>query len=153
MKSLRQCLGQFATGVTVITCVSREGEPCGITANSFSSVSLDPPLVLWNVAKTTETLQAYLAAPGFAIHILKETQQDLSVKFAQSGGSPFSGVDYETSVDGVPLLPDYLARLECSTSEVHDAGDHYIIVGRIERFETREGDPLLFFGGRYRTLR
>ena len=153
MKSLRQCLGQFATGVTVITCTSRDGEPCGITANSLSSVSLDPPLVLWNIAKTTISLRAYLDAPHFAVHVLKTSQQDVSVHFAQSCGGLFDDIDFQSSDDGVPLLADCLARLECSTSDIYEAGDHYIIVGRVERYSTYDGEPLLFYGGDYRVLR
>lgn len=153
MKSLRQCLGQFATGVTVITCASSEGEPCGITANSLSSVSLDPPLILWNIAKTTDALQAYLDAPHFAVHVLKTSQQNVSAHFAQSRGDLFDDIEFETSDDGVPLLPECLARLECETSAIYEGGDHYIIVGLVERFATHDGEPLLFYGGDYRRLR
>ena len=153
MKSLRQCLGHFATGVTVITCASRDGEACGITANSFSSVSLEPPLVLWNVAKTTESLHAYLNAPHFAIHVLKASQEDVSIHFAQSRSALFDDIEFETSDDGVPLLREYLALFECSTTEIHEGGDHHIIVGRVERYAACDGEPLLFYGGGYRRLR
>jgi flavin reductase (DIM6/NTAB) family NADH-FMN oxidoreductase RutF len=145
---LRECLGRFATGVTVVTCRGSEG-PCGITANSFSSVSLEPPLVLWNIAKVSNSLQAYLDAEHFAINVLAVGQQELSSHFAQSDHTVFNGIDYDTSARGVPLLPDSVARFECRTHQVHDCGDHYIIVGEVERFRSDEREPLLFYNGRY----
>ena len=145
---LRECLGRFATGVTVVTCRGSEG-PCGITANSFSSVSLEPPLVLWNIAKVSNSLQAYLDAEHFAINVLAAGQQELSSYFAQSDHTVFNGIDYDTSARGVPLLPDSVARFECRTHQVHDCGDHYIIVGEVESFRSDEREPLLFYNGRY----
>ncbi len=152
MQQLRECLGQFATGVTVVTCSSADGTPCGVTANSFSSVSLDPPLVLWNIAKTTDALQSYLDAKHFAIHVLKASQEDVSTHFAQPCHTLFDSVDFDLSEHGVPILADRLALLECSTHEIHDCGDHYIIVGHVDRFGVTGGEPLLFFGGEYRSL-
>jgi len=145
---LRECLGRFATGVTVVTCRGSKG-PCGITANSFSSVSLEPPLVLWNIAKVSNSLQAYLDAEHFAIHVLAVGQQELSSHFAQSDHTIFNGIDYDTSARGVPLLPDSVARFECRTHQVHDCGDHYIIVGEIESYRSDEREPFLFYNGRY----
>jgi len=145
---LRECLGRFATGVTVVTCRGSDG-PCGITANSFSSVSLEPPLVLWNIAKVSNSLQAYLDAEHFAINVLAAGQQELSSHFAQSDHTVFNGIDYDTSARGVPLLPDSVARFECRTHHVHDCGDHYIIVGEVESFRSDEREPLLFYNGRY----
>jgi len=145
---LRECLGRFATGVTVVTCRGSEG-PCGITANSFSSVSLEPPLVLWNIAKVSNSLQAYLDAKYFAINVLAAGQQELSSHFAQSDHTVFNGIDYDTSDRGVPLLPDSVARFECRTHQVHDCGDHYIIVGEVESYRSDEREPLLFYNGRY----
>ncbi len=146
---LRQALGRFATGVTVVTCLGDKG-PCGITANSFSSVSLDPPLILWNIAKVSNSLRAYLAAGHFAINVLGADQRELSHHFAQSDHTVFKGVEYSVSEHGVPLLPDTIASFECRTRETHDCGDHYIIIGEVERFDSNDGDPLLFFGGDYR---
>ncbi len=116
---LRECLGHFATGVTVVTCSGSEG-PCGITANSFSSVSLEPPLVLWNIAKVTNSLQAYLEAEYFAINVLAAGQRELSAHFAQSDHTVFNGIDYDTSAKDVPLLPGSVACFECRTHQVHD---------------------------------
>jgi flavin reductase (DIM6/NTAB) family NADH-FMN oxidoreductase RutF len=149
---LRECLGRFATGVTVVTCRGSEG-PCGITANSFSSVSLEPPLVLWNIAKVSNSLQAYLDAEYFAINVLAAGQQELSSHFAQSDHTVFNGIDYDTSDRGVPLLPDSVARFECRTNQVHDCGDHYIIVGEVESYRSDEREPLLFYNGRYAFVR
>jgi flavin reductase (DIM6/NTAB) family NADH-FMN oxidoreductase RutF len=145
---LRGCLGRFATGVTVVTCRGSEG-PCGITANSFSSVSLEPPLVLWNIAKVSNSLQAYLEAEHFAINVLAAGQRELSSHFAQSDHTVFNGIEYETSARGVPLLADSVACFECRTHQVHDCGDHYIIVGEVENYRSDEQDPLLFYDGRY----
>ena len=151
-RSFRQCLGKFATGVTVVTCCDRNGRPCGITANSFSSVSLEPPLVLWNIAKVSNSLDAYLQAGHFAINVLSDQQQDVSSHFARSDHTLFDGMEHSTSQDGVPILPGTVATFECRTHEVHDCGDHYIIVGEVTAYSAQDGDPLLFYGGRYRTL-
>ncbi len=110
--AFRRCLGRFATGVTVVTCCDAGGNPCGITANSFSSVSLEPPLVLWNIAKVSHSLQAYLDARHFAINVLSSNQEALSVHFARSDHTRFDNVDYEMSADGAPVLPDTLATFE-----------------------------------------
>jgi len=145
---LRQALGKFATGVTVVTCRGARG-PCGITANSFSSVSLEPPLVLWNIAKVSNSLQAYLDADHFAINVLGAEQRAISHHFAQSDHTRFSGIVYETSAHGVPLIPESVACLECRTHQVHDCGDHYIIIGEVEKFRSNIGQPLLFYNGDY----
>ncbi len=151
-RALRDSLARFATGVTVVTCSAADGSPCGITANSFSSVSLDPPLVLWNIAKVSNSLQAYLDARHFAIHILREDQQHLSEHFARSDHTVYTGIDYSMSSDGVPILPDVLARFDCVTNAIHDAGDHFIIVGEVIEHSHDSGDPLLFFNSDYRSI-
>ena len=151
-KAFRQCLGQFATGVTVVTCCDREGNPCGITANSFSSVSLEPPLVLWNIAKVSNSLDAYLEARHFVINVLTSEQQALSQHFARSDHTSFDDVEFERNAEAVPLLAGSLAYFECETREIHECGDHHIIVGEVARFERRDGEPLLFFGGAYRRI-
>ena len=149
---LRQCLGKFATGVTVVTCHGALG-PCGITANSFSSVSLEPPLVLWNIAKVSNSLQAYLVAEHFAINVLGSEQKEISHHFAQSDHTRFNGIEYQTSEHGVPLIPGSVACFECRTHQIHDCGDHYIIIGEVENFRSNDGEPLLFYGGDYAALR
>jgi 3-hydroxy-9,10-secoandrosta-1,3,5(10)-triene-9,17-dione monooxygenase reductase component len=151
-KDLRQCLGKFATGVMVVTCCDSEGRPCGITANSFSSVSLAPPLVLWNIAKVSNSLHAYLEASHFAINILSESQVDISKHFARSDHTCFNGTGYTMSDDNAPLLPDTLGHLECKTAQIHEAGDHFIIVGEVVGFSATNQEPLVFFGGDYTSL-
>lgn len=150
--AFRACLGQFATGVAVVTCSGSDGHACGITANSFSSVSLEPPLVLWNIAKSSNSLDEFLNARDFAIHILSADQHAFSVQFAQFDHTMFDGVSFDRSEADVPLLADCLAVFECSTHQIHDSGDHYIIIGHVDRFTWKRGSPLLFFRGRYRQL-
>ena len=147
-----RCSAGCSTGVTVVTCCASEGRPCGITANSFSSVSLDPPLLLWNIAKVSNSLQAYLDAEHFVINVLTSDQQTLSSHFARSDHTLFDNVDFDLSDDGAPLLPDTLATFECRTHQIHDCGDHYIIVGEVTRYRADDGDPLLFFSGGYRSI-
>jgi flavin reductase (DIM6/NTAB) family NADH-FMN oxidoreductase RutF len=148
--ALRRSLGCFATGVTVITCCAHDGRACGITANSFSSVSLDPPLILWNIARVSNSLQACLDAEHFAIHVLKSSQRHLAEQFARPVHTIFDGVEYEISADRVPILEDSLARFDCRTDTIHESGDHYIIVGEVLNHVRSEGEPLLFYAGNYR---
>jgi 3-hydroxy-9,10-secoandrosta-1,3,5(10)-triene-9,17-dione monooxygenase reductase component len=146
---LRRSLGRFATGVTVVTCCAPDGSPRGITANSFSSVSLDPPLVLWNIAKVSNSLHDYLGATHFAIHVLRASQQQYAEHFARADHSLYEGIDHEISADRVPILPDVLARFECTTREIHEAGDHHIIIGEILAHSRAEGPALVFQDGQY----
>jgi flavin reductase (DIM6/NTAB) family NADH-FMN oxidoreductase RutF len=149
MRKFRQCLGKFATGVTIVTCADDEGRPYGITANSFSSVSLEPRLILWNIAKVSNSLQAFLDAEYFAINILANDQRHLSSHFAKSDHTLFDTVEINRSQENVPLIPGTLACFECRTHQIHDCGDHYIIVGEVQRFDASECEPLLFFNGNY----
>ena len=148
-KAFRQSLGKFATGVTVITCADAAGNPCGITANSFSSVSLTPPLVLWNISKISNSLDAYLQTEHFAINVLSAKQQALSVHFARSDHTTFTGVEHTLSDDGVPLLPDTIATFHCRTHQTHDCGDHFVIIGEVTAHQSSDADPLLFYSGAY----
>mgnify|MGYP001826502192 CR=1 FL=1 len=148
-KAFSHCLGKFATGVTVVTCTDAEGRPCGITANSFSSVSLDPPLILWNIAKVSNSIEAYLEAEYFAINVLSADHEPVSSHFARSDHTLFADVEHSMSGRGSPLLPDTLAQFECRTHEIHDCGDHFIIVGEVVEFRSSDKDPLLFFSGKY----
>ncbi|CAG0911441.1 unnamed protein product [Cyprideis torosa] len=146
-REFRAALGRFGTGVTIVTCDSDAG-PMGITANSFASVSLDPPLVLWSPAKASKRYPHFIAAKHFAIHVLGEENRDICAGFSRSGAA-FDALDWQACDRGVPLIENCLSRFECTQEAVHDAGDHSIIVARVKRVTTREGDPLLFFSGRY----
>ena len=148
----RRSLGRFATGVTVVTCCAPDGRPCGITANSFSSVSLDPPLVLWNIARVSNSLHAYLAAKHFAIHVLAADQRHLAEHFARTDHTRYNGVEHTISDQDVPILPGVLARFDCRTREIHNGGDHHIIIGEVEGHTVRDGPPLIFFAGEYRSF-
>lgn len=152
-RELRATLGRFATGVTVVTCVAADGSPRGITANSFTSVSLRPPLVLWNIDKDSAFLHAFLGAKNFAINILGSEQRSLAERFAQRDDAGFAGTGYTLSSNGVPVLDDTLGCLQCKSWRVSDCGDHYIIIGEVVEHACRDGDPLLYFGGDYATLR
>ena len=147
---LRKAFGQFATGVTVVTATTEFG-PVGITANSFTSVSLDPPLVLWSPARSSARFAAFAAAQSFSIHVLASDQADLSARFTR-GGAGFDGLNYGRSAEGSPLLPGALARFDCTLHSTHDGGDHLIILGRVLRLETLPGRPLVFAQGAYVNL-
>lgn len=150
-QSLRKALGCFATGVTVVTGLGANNEKLGVTASSFNSVSLDPPLVLWNIARVSNSLDAYLAADYFAIHVLRAEQQYMAEHFARTDHTRYNGIEHTISGHNVPILPGVLARFDCRTREIHEGGDHYIIVGEIDAHTAADGSPLLFFGGGYRT--
>ena len=146
-RAFRDALGRFGTGVTIITCDAGDG-PLGITANSFASVSLDPPLVLWSPAKSSSRYPFFMAADHFAIHVVGADQVSLCTAFARNGNA-FEGSDWESGDHNVPLLNGCLSRFECTKVAEHDGGDHSIVVARVRRVTTQDGDPLLFFGGRY----
>ncbi|KMK66733.1 flavin reductase family protein [Puniceibacterium sp. IMCC21224] len=146
-RAFRDALGRFGTGVTVVTCDTADG-PLGITANSFASVSLDPPLVLWAPAKTSSRYGFFAAAQDFAIHIMGAEQGPLCSGFARDG-TAFGNGDWERGPTGVPLLSGCLSRFECTKIAEHDGGDHTIVVARVTRVSTRPGAPLLFFSGTY----
>jgi flavin reductase (DIM6/NTAB) family NADH-FMN oxidoreductase RutF len=145
---LRNAFGRFATGVTVVTTGTPDG-PIAITANSFSSVSLDPPLVLWSIGRHSRRFDAFANASHYAIHVLAEDQADLCWRFSRSGAD-FADLDLSWNEHGVPLLPQALARFECGVADRFAAGDHMILLGRVLGLETQEGAPLLFAGGKPR---
>lgn len=146
---LRRAFGHFATGVTVVTTLDARGRRVGMTANSFASLSLEPPLVLWSLANSSTNHAAFLAARYFAIHVLAAGQDALARQFASRAGDRFAGVAVESGCRGVPLLADFHARFECEMHAQHEGGDHTIFVGRVLRVAERPGEPLLFHRGRY----
>ncbi len=152
-RALRIAFGRFATGVAVVTTLARDGAPVGLTVNSFSSTSLDPPLVLWGLMRRSALLPMFHAAQRFAVNVLAAEQQPLSDRFASHAEDRFAGVGWEPGGAGMPLLHDALARFECAVEHRFEIGDHLMFLGRVERFEHRDGDPLLFFASRYTALR
>ena len=148
-KEFRRVLGQFATGVTIITTRGKDGAPAGVTVNSFTSVSLNPPLVLWCLAHNSQNLLAFRKASHFAVNILAADQHALSHKFAASIPDKFDGVDYEEGRAGVPLLKGVTARLICRKIRRLVGGDHDIFLGRVEEYMRADGKPLVFHSGRY----
>lgn len=150
---LRRVFGTFATGVTVIGARRADGGLVGMTANSFASVSLDPPLVLFCVARSLAAFKAYAATSHFSISILSQAAKSVSGHFARTGVEKWSTVAHRLGETGVPLLTDALATMECETVARHDAGDHLIVVGRVLRVSHADAaEPLLFFGSHYRRL-
>ena len=143
----RGALGAFVTGVTVVTTNSEEG-PVAIVANSFASVSLDPPLVLWSPAKASQRFNHFAGAPQFAIHVLSAQQRDICSAILGSK-SAISECATHQSQSGVPIIGDALATFECDLEITHDAGDHVIVVGRVTHAMHRPGDPLVFHKGQY----
>ena len=148
-KALRNALGAFATGVTIVTTRSAEGANIGLTANSFSSVSLDPPMVLWSLAKTSGSIEAFRNAAHFAVHVLAADQDDLSGRFASKGIDKFQGLKLDLGPGDIPLLEGCTARFECRTSFQYEGGDHVIFVGEVVNLTHSERPPLIFHGGRY----
>lgn len=152
-RTLRNALGSFATGITIVTARAADGTLTGLTVNSFSSVSLDPPLVLWCLANSSTRLSAFQACTHYAINVLAEDQMELSQRFAVPGERRFAGLDFESGAFGAPVLPGSCAVFECSNESSVVAGDHVIFVGRVERFRrAAERRPLLYHGGGYRYL-
>jgi len=148
----RQLLGRFATGVTVITARDAEGRPHGMTANSLSSVSLEPPLILLSIDHEASMHGLLVTSPAFAVNILSASQEAVSRRFAQDREERFDGVGYQESPRGLVLLDGALAHLECERVATHEAGDHTILVGLVVAGNANEGRPLCYFRGGYASL-
>jgi flavin reductase (DIM6/NTAB) family NADH-FMN oxidoreductase RutF len=149
-KVFRNVLGRFATGITVVTGLAEDNTPVGLTVNAFTSLSLDPPLVLFCLDKGTASINAFSKGKAFALNVLGEDQQNLSVNFSTKKEDRFEGMDYVFWGTGVPILNNCLANLECAIDDVHEGGDHLIVVGRVNRLQQSEsGKPLLYFNGKY----
>ena len=152
-QEFRRALGCFPTGVTIVTTVGRKGETIGITASSFSSVSLDPPLVLFSLNKRAYSLAAFLSTQHFAVNVLRQGQEGLSNQFAKALTKKWEGVDYITWESGCPILSEALASFECRIRHTYHGGDHVILVGEVLKiFAEPEGDPLLICRSQYRRL-
>ena len=151
-KQLRTALGTFSTGVTIITTRGEDGLDYGLTANSFNSVSMDPPLVLWSLSHSASSAPAFMNSKHFAVHVLAVDQTALSNRFAKSGGDKFYGLSLTRGEGGIPLLKDCSARFECRTAHQYEGGDHVILVGEVLSFEHHITPPLVFHSGGYRQL-
>ncbi|HXV73783.1 MAG TPA: flavin reductase family protein [Sphingomonadales bacterium] len=151
-RRLRDALGCFPTGVAVITTASRTGEKIGITVNSFSSVSLTPPLVSWCLSRDSGLVGHFRKGTPFAVNVLAKGQKDLALRFARPGKNRFTNIRAWTGQNGAPVLAGRAALFACTTEAVHGAGDHVIIIGRIDRFAAAKKLPLLFHRGRFRGL-
>jgi len=152
--TFRHVLARFATGVVVVTGSTPDG-PAGLTCQSFSSLSLDPPLVLLSTARSSKTWPRIEATGRFAVNVLAADQADLSERFAVSGGDKFAGVPWRTGALGNPLLAGSIAHLECDVHAVHDGGDHVIVLGRVRALEApglERESPLVYFRSAYRSL-
>ncbi len=151
-KAFRQALGCFPTGVAVVTACG-EAADIGITVNSFTSVSLDPPLVMWCIDKRSDRFKAFTEARGYTISILGTKHQDVSAQLARQGEHSLEHLSLRKTESGPPALADALAIFECASYAVHDGGDHAILVGRVIGFHRQEaGEPLVFFRGKYGAL-
>ncbi|HKK34877.1 MAG TPA: flavin reductase family protein [Paracoccaceae bacterium] len=150
--ALRRALGRFATGVTVITTVGPEGGPLGFTANSFNSVSLDPPLILWSLSRSSQRLGAYRGASHYAVNILTADQEGIARQFASQAEDRFTKVEWRPGLGGAPVLEGALAVFECAHEAVYPAGDHELFIGRVMRAQARQGRPLTYFGGGFGTV-
>lgn len=146
----RKALGAFPTGVAIVTARSAHGDRIGLTCNSFSSVSLDPPLVLWSLAKNAFSRPAFEVVERWAVNLLSSEQEDLAMQFARAGNDKFAGVEVDSGVNGgPPLLNGCVARFLCATMHIYDGGDHLIFVGRVEHFDQFERPPLVFHSGKF----
>ncbi|MBK7647467.1 MAG: flavin reductase family protein [Betaproteobacteria bacterium] len=152
-RALRNALGRYATGVTIVTAIDPDGHPIGLTVNSFAAVSLDPALVLWCLDNSSHNLAAFRKASHHAINVLAADQQDISNRFATWPADRFVGLPWQPGAGGAPVLPGCGATFEIAIETEYAAGDHTIFIGRVERFaETPDLAPLLFHAGRYATL-
>ena len=145
--AFRNALGKFGTGVTVITAHDNHS-PIGMTVNSFASVSLDTALVLWSIANKSERRDVFYNAGFFAVHVLAANQADLALNFAKSP-TAFEECEWHFGRNHLPILPEAIARFECSIQTTYDGGDHTIIIGKVEQFTHNEGKPLMFAGGHF----
>lgn len=147
----RSVMGAFPTGVTVMTAAVGESR-CGVTASSFNTVSLDPPLILWSLGLRAPSLGAFRAAGCFAVNVLSETQRDVALQFARPAADKFTGLDTFTGVTGAPLIRGALAHIECRVWARHPGGDHEIMLGEVVALGRSEGRPLVFAGGAFHGL-
>lgn len=146
---LRGALGRFATGVTIVTTQTEDGKKEGVTVNSFSALSLDPPLVVWSLRRAAASFDNFMRTEHFAVNVLGAAQASLSNHFATPVPDKFVDVSHRAGYGGCPVIDGTIASFECQTDRRIEAGDHVLIIGKVTRYECREGDPLIFSTGRY----
>ena len=147
--AFRDALGTFVTGVTIVTAYDVDGKPAGLTANSFNSVSLDPPMVLWSLSLGSRNLPVFREAKAWAVHVLAADQQALSNRFAKQGADKFDDLDHRDGPEGAPRIEGFAARFGCTAKFEYEGGDHAIFLGEVVDFERTAADPLIYHGGRY----
>ena len=148
-RPLKTAFGRFATGVVLAGCRPPQGEPVMITVNSFTSVSLAPPLVLWCIDRRAARFGAFMSADGYSINVLNADQQFLSERFARSGAAPLEADLFTTWTTGAPILKPALAAFDCRVVDRHSAGDHVVLIAEVLKFQSSDGKPLLYFASRY----
>jgi flavin reductase (DIM6/NTAB) family NADH-FMN oxidoreductase RutF len=151
-QQFRSALGGFPTGVAVVTARADDGRPIGITINSFSSVSLEPPPVLWSLAKGSPNLPHFAPGRRHIIHVLADHQDKLARRFARPAPDKFAGLPHQTSQDNIPLFDECVATCGCVTRTLYEEGDHVIVIAHVEQIDQREREPLLFWGGKFALL-
>lgn len=149
----RRVCSKYATGITILTVLDSRGTPHGMTVNSFTSVSLSPPLILVCIDRRTSILSHFHPGARFAVNVLHEEQKELSSCFARSGADRFEGVPWKPGETGSPILTGVLATLECSVAQMVEAGDHVVVIGEAVHASWREGQPLIYFNSSYQSLR
>tara|TARA_B100000678_G_scaffold233660_1_gene202743 strand:+ start:978 stop:1592 length:615 start_codon:yes stop_codon:yes gene_type:complete len=147
--AFRDALGTFVTGVTIVTAYDADGNPSGLTANSFNSVSLDPPMVLWSLSLGSRNLPIFRTAKAWAVHVLAADQQHLSNRFASRGADKFGDLDHGEGPEGAPRIDGCAARFGCTAKFEYEGGDHAIFLGEVVDFERTAAEPLIYHGGRY----
>ena len=153
-REFRDTVGCFATGITIITTIAPDGAPIGLTANSFTSLSLDPPMVLFCLDRKVASFDSFETGAHFAVNVLSDGQMDTSNRFAKSGPDKWDGFEFDNWDTGCPILHDCLANMECSVASIHEGGDHVIVIGEVTRMMHVDGEasPLLYYRGRYANL-
>lgn len=153
-RAFRDALGTFATGITIIAARAPDGRPIGLTVNSFNSVSLDPPLIVWSLAANLPSVPIFEACEYYSVNILAADQHELSNLFASRSDDKFAGLEFDEGINGTPLLRGCCARFECRNTTRHPGGDHILFVSEVVRFDRDEEErpPLLYWGGSYRRL-
>ena len=151
-RAFRDALGMFATGIAVVATRAPSGEPIGLTVNSFNSVSLDPPLIVWSLGNALPSRAVFEACEYYSVNVLAADQMDISQIFASRSDDKFAGLEMDEGLYGIPLLRGCCARFECRNTARHPGGDHLVFISEVVRFEREQREPLLYFGGAYRTL-